>query len=242
MTLSENALEVNRLKVVIAGKTILRDVSFVLKKGDFMALVGPNGAGKSTLVKTILGLVPLQQGQIKLFGEGQNGSLYFEKIGYLPQKNLHINYLMPATGEEIVFTGMRRKVFGFDKKTQRNKLNQAFKSLAICHLRKRIFNQLSGGEQQKILLARALVDEPQFLILDEPTVSLDEENKTTFLKIVKDLNQEKRTTILFITHSLVEINECINKIFYIDKKIIERSEIRDLDPFSSLTLKSNGIY
>ncbi len=235
-------LEVSRLKVRVAKKEVLSEVSFSLKEGDFMALVGPNGAGKSTLVKTILGLIPFEAGEIKLFGEregriGHFGVGHFNKIGYLPQKNLYANHLMPASAEEIVFTGIRQGAFDFRakrRKQQRDKLDRVFEDLAISHLKKEIFNQLSGGEQQKILLARALVDEPRLLILDEPTVSLDEDKKNAFLRVIKNLNEKERVTLLFITHSLSEIRGCINKLLHLNKEIVAH---REMNPARELSLE-----
>lgn len=212
----------NSLSVNYDKSEALSDVSFSIERGDFVGLAGPNGAGKTTLVKAILGLLPLATGNIELFGQSQKEFTAWGKIGYLPQKASTINPLFPATVQEIVTLGLLSGQ-NFPKrlsKTDEEQTDNVLRELAIGDLKNRMFSDLSGGQQQKVLLARALVSKPEVLIFDEPSTALDPESREAFFKMLQRLNKEKGITILFITHDTGYIGQYANKLMYIDKNLI----------------------
>jgi len=215
-------IKTNSLSVNYDKSEAVSNVSFSIESGDFVGLAGPNGAGKTTLVKAILGLLPLSKGSIELFGQSHNEFIAWGKIGYLPQKASTINPLFPATVQEIVTLGLLSGQ-NFPKRLSKTDVEQTDKvlhELDIYDLKKLMFSELSGGQQQKVLLARALVSQPEALIFDEPSTALDPESREAFFKMLERLNKEKGITILFITHDTGYIGQYANKLMYIDKNLI----------------------
>ncbi|WP_390564383.1 metal ABC transporter ATP-binding protein, partial [Staphylococcus pseudintermedius] len=143
--------------------------------GQFLAIVGPNGAGKSTLLKLILGILPIQKGEIYIDGESYNKKLTTDKISYVSQKASSVTAGFPATVKEVVLSGLtrRKKLFKWFSKEDDHKVDQVLERLNISTLKHKNIAQLSGGQQQRVLIARALVSDPAVLVLDEPTNGID---------------------------------------------------------------------
>ncbi len=202
-------LEADRLSISISGKYIIRDASFRIGKSCLVAVIGPNGAGKTTLMKTIIGLIKPSSGILKVFNyEISNKSKYptklREKIGYMPQRDV-INYVVPITVRDILMTGLLEKLpqprliipkFLWDR------VYKIVDELGISDILDKNFQELSGGQQQKVLLARALVKDPELLILDEPLSNVDEISKVEILEYLKDLAKKYSKTILLVTHDI----------------------------------------
>ena len=207
----------------------LKDVSFAVEQGDFVGLAGPNGAGKTTLIKAILGLLPISKGKIELFGKTKEKFDDWGKIGYLPQKFSTINALFPATVDEVVMLGLLsqkkfpKRITASDQK----KVNDILQGLDIINLRKRMLSELSGGQQQKVLLARALVSSPEILIFDEPSTALDPESRESFFQLIQKLNKQTGIAIILITHDTGYIGQYANKLLYIDKSLIYFGKFSD---------------
>ncbi|MFZ4632563.1 MAG: metal ABC transporter ATP-binding protein [Patescibacteria group bacterium] len=222
-------IETKNLSVSYGQTEALSDVSFAIEQGDFVGLAGPNGAGKTTLIKTILGLLPSSSGQIKLFGKSESSFNEWGKIGYLPQKISTINVLFPATSEEVVTLGLLsqkkfpKRILAGDMK----KVDDILKELGISNLKKKMLSELSGGQQQKVLLARALVSDPEILIFDEPSTALDPESRESFFKLIQKLNKQKGITVVLITHDTGYIGQYANKLLYIDKSLIYFGKFSD---------------
>lgn len=218
----QNIIETKKLSVRYDKTEVLHDISFNVSPGDFIGLAGPNGAGKTTLVKTILGLIPISDGTIELFNTSSNKFSNWGKIGYLPQKNSTINALFPATVLEIVMLGLMsqkkwpKKINSSDK----NKVDEILETLEISNLRNRMLSELSGGQQQKVLLARSLVSKPELLIFDEPSTALDPLSRESFYELIKKLNKELGIAVILITHDTAYIGQYANKLLYIDKELI----------------------
>lgn len=233
-------IDVKNLTVKYGKSIALDDVSFSVEVGDFVGLAGPNGAGKTTLVKAILGLLPVESGEIFLFGEHLRAFSSCHKIGYLPQKNFVSNHLFPATVEEVVLLGLLSKK-SFPKRISqedRALIQETLKELGIEDIRSRAFSDLSGGQHQRVVLARALVQQPELLLFDEPSTALDPRSRDDFFQLLEKLNREKRITIVFITHDTTYIQKYANKILYLDRSVIyfgttkeffERGEYRHLE-------------
>lgn len=225
-------IEATHLSVRYGETEALRDISFSIEKGDVVGLVGPNGGGKTTLVKALLGLVPKTEGTILFFGKGMKHVDRFSKVGYLPQQQSGINRLFPATVGEVVFLGLLPGK-GRPKSITRadtQKIDDTLSLLGILPLKNKTLFELSGGEQQKALLARALVSRPELLILDEPSTALDPSSREDFFKVIRTLNQEKKITILLITHDTGYIGEYANKLLYIDRTLVFFGNISDFCP------------
>lgn len=191
-------LRLSGLKLGYDGKTVIDGASLAVESGDFVCVVGANGSGKSTLIKGILGLIKPLAGEV-IYGEGVSQTT----IGYLPQEaRLEANF--PATVKEVVMSGTlgRMGLKPFYGKAEHDLARQSMKTLKIEGLADQSFVDLSGGQKQKVLLARSLAATSKILILDEPSNNLDQTSRKEFYKILKRLNRDSGLTILMITHDL----------------------------------------
>lgn len=216
-------IEIDKLKFAYKTEYIIKDLSLRVNQGDFLAIVGENGSGKSTLIKLILGTLKKDGGSIKLLGEDIEKFDKFEKLGYVPQVNDLAKISFPVTCREYVVMNLYKEFNLFKRpgKEQWDKVDIAFKTLGITNLEKLAFRDLSGGQKQKVMIARALVANPDILILDEPTVGIDGESKDEFLKLLYHLNTHHGKTILMITHEMNLVKDYVNKIARIENGRIE---------------------
>lgn len=213
-----NLIEIENLKFAYKSDYVLENVNLRVEDGDFLAIVGENGSGKSTLVKLILGNLKKDYGSIKLFGISIDKFNLYEKIGYVPQVNDLSKISFPVTSREYVVMNLYKEfnIFKRPGKKQWEKVEIAFKTLGIKDLIDKPFKELSGGQKQKVMIARAMVSNPQILILDEPTVGIDGDSKIEFLKILYHLNTHHKITILIITHEMNIVKDYVNKIIKIE--------------------------
>lgn len=189
---------------------VIKSASFTIDEQDFVCIVGANGSGKSTVIKAILGLIKLNAGKIT-FGD----NIKRESIGFLPQSfKSDLNF--PATVFEIVLSGTLAQLGSkaFYRKTDKEKAEKALKQLNIFELKNASFSDLSGGQKQKVLLARALAATSKILILDEPSNNLDYKSRKKFYSELKKLN-ETGLTIIMITHDLDAEDLIGNKVISI---------------------------
>lgn len=230
-------IEAAHVSIRFGETRVLSDVSFSVSPGDFVGLAGPNGAGKSTLVKALLGLTPYAEGEITLFDTPLHAFRDWHKIGYLPQKNSSINPHFPATVHEIVKLGLLSQKKWPKKMTRgdKEKTHEIMEELEILDLGNKLFSELSGGQQQKVLLARALVSDPELLIFDEPSTALDPESRESFYQLIKRLNKEEHITIILITHDTGYIGTYANMLLYLDKKLIYFGKFSDFCTSEKMT-------
>jgi zinc transport system ATP-binding protein len=201
---------------------VLEDISFAVKRGDYVGIVGPNGSGKSTLVQALLGLVAISSGSARLFGVPCDGFNQWGRVGYLPQSLRLLNPAFPATVAETVGLGLLslkrfpRRLNRQDREVVDTTLNE----LGIYDIRSKLIGELSGGQQQRALLARALVNNPELLILDEPTAALDPETRERFYHMISDINRSRGVTVLLVTHDTGVIGQHATKMLYLDKRML----------------------
>ncbi len=220
--MSVNPVSLKNLRFQYNGIEILKDISFQIQTGDYVGVVGPNGSGKTTLIKTTLGFFKPTQGQIFLFGQDPSNFTDWQKIGYLPQKAQDFNPHFPATVREIVSLGLLSKK-GFPKRISRSDdsaINEALALMDITNIQKKLIGELSGGQLQRVLIAKAMASEPDLLILDEPTTALDPEGRENFFNTLKELNEKKKMTIIMITHDIGTIGKYASRLLYLDKRVI----------------------
>ena len=210
-------IQIKNLQYKINGKIILEDIFLELADGEFAAIIGPNGAGKSTLIKLILGLLELKEGSILIDGVEHYNWLKNNTIGYLPQYEDFDN-AFPATALDIVLMGLAGKLplGAHFNKNHKQKAMTALEQTGVTHLAKELIGKLSGGEFQRVLLARALVSDSKYLILDEPEASLDRPSVDSFFVLLKELNSAGKT-IITISHDLTTLSKycsflvCLNR-------------------------------
>ena len=209
-------IEVKDLKIGYEGHIVLDKVNFNIEDGEFAVVVGSNGAGKTTLIKALLGLVKPIKGSINFNGLKQ------EFIGYMPQET-KVDSNFPASVFEIVLSGTLNKTLFYTKKEKKLALDN-LKLLGIEKLKDKSFGELSGGQRQKVLLARSLCSTEKLLILDEPSNNLDRESKKDLYEIIQELNKKHNITIIMITHDLDHGNLIGNKIISVtDGTVISES-------------------
>ena len=208
-------IEIKNLKFGYNENLILKDVNLSLDKGDFAVISGENGSGKSTLIKLILGEIKKDAGMIKLFGIDMEDFKNFDKIGYVPQLNDAVKVAFPVSSREYVGLNLYKEfsIFNTIKKESKIKVENIFSTLKINNLIDRPFNKLSGGQAQRVMIARAMVNSPDILILDEPTVGIDQKSKEEFLDLLVHLNRNHDISILMITHEMDILGDYVDKIF-----------------------------
>lgn len=206
-----NLIECKNLSIGYNEKAICKDISFTVEKGDYVCIIGENGCGKSTLLKTILGLNKSISGKIKF-----DNNFNKNQIGYLPQQS-EMQRDFPAVVKEIVMSGFINKMGfrPFYNKSEKEKGLKLMTQLNIIDYKNKSYKDLSGGQQQKVLLARALCATDELLVLDEPTNGLDMRSIKAFYDIIYRLNQENGITILMVTHNLDKVIDRATKIIYL---------------------------
>ena len=217
--MSMNVIRVDNLTFCYNGLEVISNISFAVKKGDYLGIAGPNGSGKSTLIKNILGILQPQKGDVNIFGQPLNSFRQWNRIGYLPQRISALNNHFPSTVEEIVQLGMMKR--------NPLALKRTLKLMGIAHLAARLIGELSYGEQQRTMLARTLISQPDLLIFDEPTTALDPETREIFYSLTGEMNRTNGTTIVLVTHDTGVIGQYARNLLYLDKKVIFSGTFED---------------
>lgn len=224
--MSDAVISMENVSFSYENKQVLDHIYFTLSKGSFMGLVGPNGGGKTTLIKLILGLQKADTGSISLFGQPIEKFKDWNKIGFVSQKANAFNKGFPATVYEVVSMGLTAKIgyLRFFQKKHKEKIMEAIAQVGMEAYTHENIGNLSGGQQQRIFIARSLVNDPELLILDEPTVGVDNENVHRFYKLLDHLNHNRGITMLMVTHDTGTIAEqateiaCLNKTLHFHGK------------------------
>lgn len=200
----ENSLEVNKLCCGYGEQIILRDISFALPQGGFITIIGPNGAGKTTLFKALTGMLPVRRGMIAIEGKDMTMLTHKERARRLAVVSQTVE-VSQMTVEEYVLLGRLpyRTAWQLFENKQDDEIAEACMSLTnIIGKRDQYIHQLSGGEQQLAAIARALAQQTDILLLDEPTAHLDIAHQINILNLIQRLNKERRLSVLLIIHDL----------------------------------------
>lgn len=205
-------------------RLLWRNLDLDVQPGEFVAILGPNGAGKSTLLKVLLGLLPLSEGQLFVLGSPvQRGN---RAISYLPQRHgfdadLHIRgrdlVYLGLTGDRwgIPLPGLRRLWHGDAGVREARRVQQAIERVGATAYADRPIGELSGGEQQRLLIAQALVTRPRILLLDEPLDSLDLRNQHSVSALIRQICEEYQVTVLLVAHDVNPILPYLDRVFYL---------------------------
>jgi zinc transport system ATP-binding protein len=200
---------------------ILHNITLQIKRGQMVGIIGANGAGKSTLIKLILGILKPTKGQIYLKGEPINGFSGWSKIGYLSQKATSFNTSFPASVEEIIAAPlMTDKSLPFISPQIKNQVQKALELVNLNGHQNALIGNLSGGQCQRVFLARTLVTEPEIIILDEPFVGIDEKSQQSIAKTLSFLHRQG-TTVVFVSHDLRWMIDKTDLILAVNEKKIK---------------------
>ena len=210
-----NLLRLENIGVRLGGRQILSGVSFSVAPGQFTGLIGPNGAGKTTLLRVILGLQPPTEGRVLLNGSPKTrhgGGL----IGYVPQK-LAIDQDMPLRARDVVGLGIDGNKLGFPlpSASRRHQITEALEAVGAESYADARIGELSGGEQQRVLIAHALIGRPRLLLLDEPLANLDLKSEQGIVSVLARLAHEQGIAVLISAHDLNPLLREIDTVVYV---------------------------
>ena len=194
-------ISVKNLSVTLGGHLILNNLSFTINPGDIVAIIGPNGSGKTTLLKSLLGLIPYH-------GHIQLGST---NLGYVPQR-LDFDRTIPITVTELLSIHLQQKPY--------SKIDQVLTAIDAKNLSHRPLGVLSGGEFQRVLVALALLNDPDILFLDEPTASVDAEGASELYTIIKNLQRSRQLTIILVSHDIDVVFKYATNVLCVNRRLV----------------------
>ena len=221
-------------------KPVLKDVSFSAKVGEWLGILGPNGSGKTTLIKCLAGILKPQSGKIEILPlpspppKGEGTRTLSQTIAVVPQESA---IAFPFTAFEIVMMGRTpyQKLFGFDSKRDVKVATEAMQMTGTLQFADRQFGELSGGERQAVIIARALAQEPKVLLMDEPTAFLDIRHQQDILGLIKKLNEEKGITVISAMHDInLALLYCRSILFLKDGQVFRSGATNDVVTYASL--------
>ena len=197
--MSKPIIQIRQLTAAYAQKTVLRDISLTIYDDDYLGIIGPNGGGKTTLMKLILGMMKPLSGTIVYFKQGKRVEQI--RMGYLPQYT-NIDKHFPIVVNDVVLSGIKQPLFKSYTAQQRQQALQTLQQMELADLQQRPIGQLSGGQMQRVLLARAIVEKPDVLILDEPNTYIDKRFQEQMYQMLADLNRQ--CAIVMVSHDIAE--------------------------------------
>ena len=228
------AVQFEHAAVRLAGRTVWSDVDLQIEEGEFVAILGPNGAGKSTLLKALLGVVPLSQGSVRVFGRPvRRGSA---EVGYLPQRR-RFDPDLRIRARDLVTLGLDGNRWGvpLPSESRDRKVAEIIELVGAARYRDRPVGELSGGEQQRILIAQALVGGARMLALDEPLESLDLNNQQAISELVRGFCRTRGVTVLLVAHDVNPILPFIDRVVYVAGGHVLAGRPRDVIRTDTLT-------
>jgi manganese/iron transport system ATP-binding protein len=210
-------LDVNQLNVFYNGRQALENITFQLQVGERVAVVGPNGAGKSTLFKVIAGVLPLDSGQVNIYGSQPDVHVC---VSYIPQRS-HVDWHFPANVADVVMMGRIARIgwLRWPRKRDWQMVDSALETVGLHELRSRQIDQLSGGQQQRMFIARALAQEAELMVMDEPLTGLDAPSRMGILELLDHL-RKMNVTIMVATHELDEAAQYFDRVMLLNRRLL----------------------
>jgi zinc/manganese transport system ATP-binding protein len=208
------AVDIDAVTVRLGGRTVLCDLSFSIQPGEFVGCIGPNGAGKSTLLRLLLGLVRPASGSVRLFGRPlQRGN---RRVGYVPQHQ-HFYDSMPLRARDMVALGIDGVQYGplVPTAAKAERVERALRDVRAVSYADAPIARLSGGEQQRLMLAQALVSEPDLLLLDEPLANLDLRSRREVVDLVCEVCHRRKIAVLFVAHDVNPLLNAMDRVLYL---------------------------
>lgn len=204
------ALQAKQVTIYLGPQKVVADVSFAVATGAIVAIIGPNGSGKTTLLRALAGFLPFQ-GEIKLFGRPPVFSR--GQIGYVPQR-LEIDRSLPITVEEFL------QLSSPDCFSRRCLHSDLYERLGVTKLSKELLRELSGGQFQRVLVARALLGQPKILFLDEPASGIDARGQETLYEVIRQVSREYQTTVIMVSHEFEVVYRYASQVLCLNQKLL----------------------
>lgn len=219
---TKNIIEVENVSFSYNGKeNVLENITLAIHQGDYIGLVGPNGSGKTTLVKIMLNLLKPKQGSVRLFGQNISDFKDWHKIAYVPQKTANFEANFPATVYEVILMARSANKKLFERTTEEDKqaVKDALLKVSLLEYKDRLIGNLSGGQEQRVFIARALINQPEIIFLDEPTTGVDKKMQDDFYALLKKLNKELQITLVLVSHDIKRLTEEVMHIACVDRTL-----------------------
>ncbi|MBW3700467.1 ABC transporter ATP-binding protein [Bacillus altitudinis] len=231
-------IEMKDISYSYGQRNVIDHIHLTVEEGNFLALVGPNGSGKTTLLKCLLGLIKPQQGELKLFGTPAQKFKDWDQIGFVSQKANSFNTGFPASVYEVVASGLTAKIGLFKRMSKQDKVqvDEAIRSVGIQDLKHQNIGELSGGQQQRTFIARALVSQPKLLILDEPTVGVDQRTVEGFYQLLETLNKEKGMSLILVTHDVGTVSDKVTHVACLNQTLHFHGDAETFDSMDDQAL------
>jgi zinc transport system ATP-binding protein len=203
-----NAVSVGNLSVELGGRTVLSDINMEVAEGWIAGIMGPNGGGKTTLLRAILGILKPSSGEIRVFGAEPRDAVKKGLVGYLPQRQG--KSLLPLTALEAVRIGGR---------SGKKEAIAALETVGMAELAGRSFWELSGGQAQRVSLARVMVERPRLMLLDEPSTGIDTVSQEDFYRLLLRLRAETGVTVILTSHDVGAISSYVDQVFCLNIRL-----------------------
>lgn len=210
---NQPVVEVKNLSINLGGRQILQNVSFEVKQGEFVAVLGPNGAGKTTILKLLLGILKPTTGTISVLSKTPTRGN--SAIGYAPQHRV-LETDLALRARDVVGFGLDGNKWGIGllSKTREDKIDQALKAVDALRFGNEPVGRLSGGEQQRLLIAQAIITSPQILLLDEPLSNLDINHAKEIVDVLIKLKKEQQVTIILVSHDINPLLSAADEVLF----------------------------
>jgi len=217
----KNIIGVRNITFAYEDEDVLKNISLDIHQGDYIGIIGPNGAGKTTLFKIMLGLLRPKTGSVKLFEQDIHDFRDWQKIGYVPQKTTNFDANFPATVAEVVSMGINSKIRLFNKSTSKDKraVQNALEQVDMWEYKDRLIGDLSGGQLQRVFIARALVNQPEVIFLDEPMTGVDKQTQDGFYEMLQKFNKELGITLVLVSHDIRRLTKEVMHIACVDRSL-----------------------
>jgi zinc transport system ATP-binding protein len=213
-------VEVEDVSFAYGEVRVLDHVTLTVRAGDFLGIIGPNGSGKTTLLRLVLGLAAPHGGSVRLFGTPSAGFRDWRRVGYVPQR-LAVDAAVPATVEEVVVTGLLPARGALRRGgAAARRVAEVLHRVGMERHRADRVGALSVGQQQRVLLGRALVVEPELLVLDEPTSGVDPEGQASFYDLLHHLNRERGVTLLLVSHDIGVVAREVSQLACLNRRLV----------------------
>ena len=211
-------IEVHDVRFGYADRAVLDDIAFIVGQGEFVGIIGSNGAGKSTLLRLLLGELHPDTGVVRLLDRDVRGFDAWPKIGYVPQHGLSSRGGFPATAEEIVLSGLYAQIgpLRFVRRKHREQARQALDMVGMGDSAHTLAGTLSGGQLQRVLLARVLAGKPEVLLLDEPLTGIDTDSSDRVYQLLRRLSTEKGIAVLMVTHDVSRAARYLDRVLCLE--------------------------
>ncbi|MDA8387106.1 MAG: metal ABC transporter ATP-binding protein [Nitrospiraceae bacterium] len=210
----QTAISAENIVVELGGRTILDDVSFDVKQGEFVAVLGPNGAGKTTLFKVLLGLIAPVRGKISVLGKPPRRGA--GEIGYTPQHRV-LETDLALRARDVVGFGLdgNKWGIGFGGRKRNAAIDKVLDEVGVCHLADAPVGRLSGGEQQQMFIAQALISNPGILMLDEPLSNLDISRAREIVALLAGISRNRGVSVMLISHDINPLLHSVDRVLYL---------------------------